>query len=117
MPYSNVVAPDVESCAGPIHVLDSMLVPRGLESVAVANGTNGAALESPALAPGAECVPTAVAAERAGGGGIIAAVEIAAVRFCCIQLHGVLGQRDCRLSGYFMLNHSVFVTSASIVWQ
>ena len=79
VPFSNVVGVDIDSCAGPIHVIDSVLIPRGLEGVAVAD-EDGEADAPVAYAPGGACVLTVVAANQAGGGGLITAVELAVVR-------------------------------------
>ena len=68
VPYSNVVGVDIRTCAGPVHVVDRFLTPQGLEGVVVTNGTNGT------------CTPAIPAIRRAGGDGLLTAVEIAVVR-------------------------------------
>ena len=65
VPYSNVVGVDIRTCAGPVHVIDSVLTPRGLETAfAIAEGPGAGPLGAPAPAPDSAPGP-----RSAGGGG------------------------------------------------
>ena len=78
----SVTTPDLQSCAGPVHVLGGLLVPPEVGTTpefAAATGMPRSA-DAPAPGPAGACVPTVEAATQAGGGGLITAVELAVVR-------------------------------------
>jgi Fasciclin domain len=72
VPYSNVIAVDVRTCAGPVHVIDRFLTPAGLEGVISGNATKNST-----------CTPAVPAMKKAGGDAIVSAIELAVVCAHC----------------------------------
>ena len=116
--HVDVVESNIATCGGPLHVLAGVLIPflvqrsetysDAVEEAtpgALPNSTFGESASRSTRRGNGGCVPTVVAAENAGGGGLVAAVELAAVcklrlvSLCCIDTrlaHGSVRAPEAR---------------------